>query len=195
MVGGRTIEHLRSLDDAERIDALVEIQRRRAALDAEEQRLLAVIDTHPARDPAVRAVVLAKGSCGRRWRVRCASGSAPRSCGCMSLAPSWIDSPTRYCDRDTGAMNIDTAARLSACPSASTRIRLARRSTSAARCGRADGRRVPPRHHPRRACAGSRLIRLSSHLCRRRAAWCSATLARTGWPPSGRCCLRQTRRR
>lgn len=61
MATNQSTEQYRSLDHAQRIDALIEIQKQRAALDAAEQRLLAVIDTDPARDPEFRDVVLAKG--------------------------------------------------------------------------------------------------------------------------------------
>lgn len=48
----RSIEQFRSLDHAQRIDALIEIQQRRAALDAQEQRLLAVIGHTYQKPPA-----------------------------------------------------------------------------------------------------------------------------------------------
>ncbi len=65
-----SISYYRSLDHAQRIDALTALQRQRAALDAQEQRLLAVIDTDPAHDPVVREIVLAKGFV--REEVACA---------------------------------------------------------------------------------------------------------------------------
>ena len=70
MTPGRALEQCRALSHAERIAALVDIQRRRATLDAEEQLLLAVIDADPAADPDRREFVLAKGFV--REEVACA---------------------------------------------------------------------------------------------------------------------------
>ena len=54
-----SVSYYRSLSHDQRIDALTDLQRQRAAIDAAEQRLLAVIDTNPAADPEHREIVLA----------------------------------------------------------------------------------------------------------------------------------------
>ena len=66
----RSSEQFRALDHAARIDELVSLQRQRAAIDAAEQRLLAVIDADPATDPEHREVILDKGFV--REEVACA---------------------------------------------------------------------------------------------------------------------------